>query len=264
MTPPVVVTVAGSDSGGGAGIQADLKTFAALGCYGASVVTAVTAQNTVAVRDVFALPAAMVGLQLAAVLDDMPVAAVKVGMVATADTAVEVAARARAGDLPNLVVDPVLIASTGRRLGVAGVIERLLPYATVITPNLREASAILGWEVSTPADMAGAASQLAAHGARCVVVTGGDGAGEEAIDAVWTPHGVRLIRAPRVQTPNTHGTGCTFSSAIAARLAHGYPAEDAIDFAKRYVRAALIAAREWRLGAGAGPLNHFVRGQDAT
>lgn len=264
MTPPVVLTIAGSDSSGGAGIQADLKTFAALGCYGASVITAVTSQNTVEVRDIFAMPASVVGLQLAAVLEDMPVAAVKVGMVASADIAAQVASRARAGDLPNLVVDPVLSASTGRRLGIAAAVERLLPYASVITPNLREASAILGWEVSTPADMAGAAAQLAAHGARCVVVTGGDGIGEDAVDAVWTSQGARLIRAPRVQTRNTHGTGCTFSSAIAARLAHGYPAEDSVEFAKRYVRAALIAAREWRLGAGAGPLNHFVRGQDAT
>jgi hydroxymethylpyrimidine kinase/phosphomethylpyrimidine kinase len=259
----VVLSIAGSDSSGGAGIQADLKTFAALGCYGASVVTAITAQNTVDVLDVFALPASIVGLQLAAVLEDMPVAAVKVGMVASADIAAQIASRARAGDLPNLVVDPVLSASTGRRFAVPAVVERLLPYASVITPNLREASAILGWEVSTPADMAGAAAQMAAHGARCVVVTGGDGPGEEAVDAVWTAQGARLIRAPRVHTPNTHGTGCTFSSAIAARLAHGYPAEESVDFAKRYVRAALIAAREWRLGAGAGPLNHFVRGQDA-
>lgn len=263
-TPPVVLTIAGSDSGAGAGIQADLKTFAALGCYGVSAITAITAQNTVDVRDIFALPASVVGLQLTAVLEDMPVTAVKVGMVASADIAAQIALRARAGDLPNLVVDPVLTASTGRRLSIANAIERLLPYAVVLTPNMREASAILGWEVSTPADMAGAAAQLAAHGAKCVVITGGDGSGEEAIDAVWTNQGARFIRAPRVQTRNTHGTGCTFSAAIAARLAHGYSAEDSVDFAKRYVRAALIAAREWRVGAGAGPLNHFVRGQDAT
>jgi hydroxymethylpyrimidine kinase/phosphomethylpyrimidine kinase len=257
MSPPVALSIAGSDSCGGAGIQADLKTFAALGCYGASVVTAVTAQNTVDVRDVFALPAAIVGQQLAAVIEDLPLAAVKVGMVASADIAAQIAARARAGDLPNLVVDPVLSASTGRRLGITGAVERLLPYAAVLTPNVREASAILGWAVSTPADMAGAAAQLAAHGARCVVVTGGDGDGEEAVDAMWTAQGARVLRAPRVHTRNTHGTGCTFSSAIAARLAHGYPAEDSVDFAKRYVRAALLAAREWRLGSGAGPLNHF-------
>ncbi|GIH04324.1 hydroxymethylpyrimidine/phosphomethylpyrimidine kinase [Rhizocola hellebori] len=264
MTPTVALTIAGSDSGAGAGIQADLKTFAALGCYGTSVLTAVTAQNTVEVRDVFALPPTVVGLQLAAVLDDFQVAAVKVGMVASGEIAATITARARAGELPNLVVDPVLTASSGRRLGIASAIERLLPYATVITPNQSEASALLGWQVSTPTDMAGAASQLAAHGAKCVVVTGGEGVGEDAVDAMWTSKGVRMLKAPRVDTRNTHGTGCTYSAAITARLALGYPLEDSIDFAKRYVRAALIAAQGWRLGSGVGPLNHFVRGQDAT
>ncbi|WP_246002042.1 bifunctional hydroxymethylpyrimidine kinase/phosphomethylpyrimidine kinase [Allorhizocola rhizosphaerae] len=255
--PPVVLTIAGSDSGGGAGIQADLKTFAALDCYGASVVTAVTSQNTVKVRDVFAMPPSVVGLQLACVLEDLPLAAVKVGMVASADIAATIRAKASAGELPNLVVDPVLISSTGRRLGVTSAIERLLPYATVVTPNMDEASALLGWEVSTPSDMAGAATQLASMGAKCVVVTGGDLLGDEAQDAVWTPQGVRMLKAERVDTRNTHGTGCTFSSAIAARLAHGHPLDESIDFAKRFVRAALLGAVDWRLGSGAGPLNHF-------
>ena len=255
--PPVVLTIAGSDSGGGAGIQADLRTFAALDCFGASVVTAVTSQNTTEVRDVFAMPATVVGLQLACVLEDIPLAAVKIGMLATGDIAASVAARARSGELPNLVLDPVLTATTGRRLGVASAVERLLPYATVVTPNVNEASALLGWEVSTPADMAGAATQLASRGAKCVVVTGGDLGGEESVDALWTPSGVRMLRAPRLKTRNSHGTGCTFSAAIAARLAWGYPVEDSVDFAKRFVRAALAGAAEWRLGSGAGPLNHF-------
>jgi hydroxymethylpyrimidine kinase/phosphomethylpyrimidine kinase len=257
--PPVVLTIAGSDSGGGAGIQADLKTFGALDCFGTSVITAVTAQNTYEVRDIYLLPATVVGLQLAAVLEDMPVAAVKVGMVGSGDIAATIAARARAGDLPNLVLDPVLTSSSGRRLGVASAIERLLPYAAVVTPNVEEASALLGWEVSTPTDMAGAATQLASRGAKCVVVTGGDlhTAGEEAIDAMWTPAGVRMLKSPRVKTRNTHGSGCTFSAAIAARLALGYTIEDSIDFAKRFVRAALLGAAEWRLGAGAGPLHHY-------
>jgi hydroxymethylpyrimidine kinase/phosphomethylpyrimidine kinase len=263
MTPPVVLTIAGSDSGGGAGIQADLKTFAALGVYGTSVITAVTAQNTVEVRDVFPMPATVVGLQLTTVLEDFAVRAVKVGMLAGAEIAATVAAKARAGELPNLVVDPVLMSSTGRRLGIASAVERLLPYARVITPNIEEASALLGWQVTTPTDMAGAASQLAGHGAECVVVTGGDLGGEESVDAMWCSGGaVRFLRAPRVQTRNTHGTGCTFSAAIAARLAHGYPLEDSIDFAKRFVRAALIGAQEWQLGSGNGPLNHFTKGQD--
>jgi hydroxymethylpyrimidine kinase/phosphomethylpyrimidine kinase len=264
VTPPVALTIAGSDSGAGAGIQADLKTFAALGCYGTSALTAVTAQNTVDIRDVFALPPTVVGLQMAAVLEDFQVAAVKVGMVASGEIAATITARARAGELPNLVVDPVMTSSSGRKLGITSAIERLLPYATVITPNQSEASALLGWQVATPTDMAGAASQLAAHGAKCVVVTGGEGVGDEAVDAMWTSKGVRMLKGPRVDTRNTHGTGCTYSAAITARLALGYPLEDSIDFAKRYVRAALIAAQGWRLGSGTGPLNHFVRGQDAT
>lgn len=255
--PPVALTIAGSDSGGGAGIQADLKTFAALQCYGASVITAVTSQNTMEVRDVFTMPSSVVGLQLACVFEDLPVKAVKVGMLASGDIAATIRAKASKGELPNLVIDPVLVSSTGRRLGVASAIERLLPYATVVTPNMEEASALLGWEVTTPADMAGAASQLASNGAKCVVITGGDLLGEEAQDAVWTPRGVRMLKAPRVNTRNTHGTGCTFSAAIAARLAHGYPLDDSIEFAKRFVRAALLSAQEWRLGSGAGPLNHF-------
>jgi hydroxymethylpyrimidine kinase/phosphomethylpyrimidine kinase len=258
-TPPVVLTIAGSDSSGGAGIQADLKTFAALGCYGASVLTAITAQNSYEITDVHALPATVVAAQLSAVLSDLPIAAVKIGMVASAEIAATIAARARNGDLPRLVLDPVLTASTGRRLGVASAIERLLPFATVATPNAIEASAILGWEVSTPADMAGAAAQLASLGAACVVVTGGDQAGPEAVDAVWSAHGARFLRSPRVDTRNTHGTGCTFSSAIAARLAQGYPVDDSIAYAKRYVRSALIDAQAWRLGSGAGPLSHFPR-----
>ena len=255
--PPVVLTIAGSDSSGGAGVQADLKTFAALRCYGASVVTAVTSQNTREVRDVFTMPASVVGLQLACVLNDLPVKAVKVGMLASGDIAATVRAKASAGELPNLVLDPVLMSSTGRRLGVAGAIERLVPYATVITPNLDEASALLGWEISSPADMAGAATQLATAGAKCVVVTGGDLFGDEAQDAVWTAKGVRMLKAPRVPTRNTHGTGCTFSAAIAAQLAHGYPLEESIEFAKRFVRAALLGAVDWELGGGAGPVNHF-------
>lgn len=256
--PPVALSIAGSDSGGGAGIQADLKTFAALQCHGATVITAVTSQNTQEVRDVFPMPATVVGLQLACVLEDLRVAAVKVGMMAGADIAATIKAKASAGELPNLVLDPVLTSSTGRRLGVVSAIERLLPFATVITPNVQEASALLGWEVSTPADMAGAATQLASNGAKCVVVTGGDLIGDESQDAMWTAQGVRMLRAPRVRTGNTHGTGCTFSAAIAARLAHGYQLEESIDFAKRFTRAALLGAQDWRLGGGAGPLNHFI------
>lgn len=267
MTPPVVMTIAGSDSGGGAGIQADLKVFAALRTYGVSVVTAVTAQNTVSVTDVFPIPGTVVAGQLGAVLDDLPPAAVKVGMLATVEAAEAVTAKARAGALPNVVLDPVLASSSGRRLGAVAAIERLLPYATVVTPNREEASALLGWQVTSTADMTAAAGQLASGGPEYVVVTGGDmatggsgaagGGADVAVDAVWNGSGARLVAYPRVSTRNTHGTGCTFSSAIAARLACGDAPPDAIAFAKAYVVRALTGARRWRLGAGHGPLDHF-------
>lgn len=258
MTPPVVLTIAGSDSGGGAGIQADLKVFAALRTYGASVITAITAQNTAGVFGVTPVPGAVVTAQLTAVLDDLPVAATKVGMLATVEAAEAVAVRARAGALPNLVLDPVLASSSGRRLGVVDAIKRLLPYATVATPNREEASALLGWRITSPAEMADAAGQLAAGGPKHVVITGGDTAtGEESIDTVWTGSGVRSMSAPRVWTRNTHGTGCTFSAAIAARLAWGDEPAAAIASAKEYVARALAGARDWRIGSGHGPLDHF-------
>lgn len=258
-TPPIVLTIAGSDSGGGAGVQADLKVFAALRTYGTSVVTAVTAQNTHEVREVHPVPVQVVSSQLDAVLEDLPPVAVKVGMVATPEAAGAVAARARAGLLPNLVLDPVLTATTGRRLGVVAAIERLLPHATVVTPNRDEASALLGWPVGTPADMAGAAAQLAAAGPRVVVVTGGDLVlgGDEATDAVWTEAGTRFLTYPRIVTRNSHGTGCTYSAAVAARLAHGDDVTDALVFAKEYVARALAGGRDWTLGGGSGPLDHF-------
>jgi hydroxymethylpyrimidine/phosphomethylpyrimidine kinase len=257
LTPLVAMTIAGSDPTAGAGIQADLKTFAAYRLYGVSVVTAVTSQNTRGVDDVFPVPATVVGTQLAAVLSDFRPAAVKVGMLATAEIAAVVAAKAREGALPNLVLDPVLSSSSGFRLGVSAAVKRLLPYATVITPNRDEASSLVGWQVATTADMAGAAAQLAANGAKYVVVTGGDAAGDEAIDAMWTPHGARFLHAPRVATRNTHGTGCTFAAAIAARLALGDNVPDALAAAKEYVTRALQAAADWQLGGGQGPLNHL-------
>jgi len=257
MTPPVVLTIAGSDSGGGSGIQADLRVFAALRTHGTSVVTAVTAQNTRAVNDVYPLPGNVVAVQLNAIVDDYRVAATKIGMLASAEVAAAVSAKARAGALPNIVLDPVLESSTGRRLGVVTAIERLLPYATVATPNREEASALVGWQVTSPADMAGAAGQLAAGGPKYVVVTGGDLAGEEAVDAVWTEAGARFLRYPRIVSRNTHGTGCSFSAAIAARLALGDSPPDAMVFAKEYVARAITGARHWQLGSGGGPLDQF-------
>jgi hydroxymethylpyrimidine kinase/phosphomethylpyrimidine kinase len=260
VTPPIVLTVAGSDSGAGAGVQADLKVFAAMRLYGTSVITAITAQNTRDVRAVFPVPAQMVTDQLTALADDLPPLAVKTGMLGSTAVADAVSVAARSGMLPNLVVDPVLVSTSGRQLGVVNAIERLLPYAMVATPNRAEASAILGWPVSTPDDMAEAARQLAATGSRYVVVTGGDADAESpadgAVDALWTGAGVRLLRGPWVDTRNTHGTGCSFSAAIAGRLALGDAVPDAVAFAKKYVARALLGAQRWELGGGHGPLDH--------
>lgn len=258
MTPPVVLTIAGSDSGGGSGIQADLRVFAALRTYGTSVVTAVTAQNTRTITDVYPMPGNVVAMQLNAVLEDYRVAATKIGMLASAEVASAVTGKARAGALPNLVVDPVLESSSGRRLGVVSAIERLLPYATVATPNREEASALVGWQVVSPADMAGAAGQIAAGGPKYVVITGGDVAiGDEAVDAVWTESGARFLHYPRISSRNTQGTGCSFSAAIAARLALGDGVSDAILFAKEYVARAITGARDWNIGGAGGPVDQF-------
>lgn len=251
VTPPVVLTIAGSDSGGGAGIQADLKTFAALGAFGTSVITAITAQNTLGVTAIHPVPAEIVAAQLDAVLSDLPVAAVKVGMVS--DPAVAKVIADRAADLPNLVVDPVLVATAGSRLGEAAVVSVLLPYARVVTPNRHEAGALLGRPVETAEEMIAAAAGLAELGPRAVVVTGS----ELALDVLHCGETTSLLRGEPVATGNNHGSGCTFSSAIAVRLAAGDPVPQAVAAAKDYVRRGLLGGSRWQLGAGPGPLDHF-------
>ncbi len=258
MTPRTVLTIAGSDSGGGAGIQADLKVFAALGAYGTSVITAVTAQNTRGVDAVLPLPPQTVRDQLDSVLGDFAVRAVKTGMLGTPEVADAVAEAARAGRLPRLVVDPVLVATSGHRLGVVEAVERLLPYAEVVTPNCAEAAALTGRRVTTAEEMAVAAEALAAGGPAHVVVTGGDvDAAGESVDVLVGGGTTRLLRAPRVATRHSHGTGCSFSAAIAVRLAAGDPVPVAVAAAKEYVTRALTGARHWELGAGRGTLDHF-------
>jgi hydroxymethylpyrimidine/phosphomethylpyrimidine kinase len=252
VTPAVVLTIAGSDSGGGAGIQADLKTFAALGAYGTSVVTAITAQNTVGVTAIHPVPAGVVAAQIDAVLDDFPVAAVKVGMVG--DPAVAEVIAERAGRLPNLVVDPVLVATSGARLAGVGAVTALIPYARVVTPNRHEAGALSGSPVETAEEMVFAAERLAAGGPEAVVVTGS----ELAVDVLRHDGVTSLLRGEPVETANNHGSGCTFSSAIAVRLALGDAVPEAVRAAKTYVTVALRGGREWRLGAGPGPLDHFA------
>ncbi|WP_433828351.1 bifunctional hydroxymethylpyrimidine kinase/phosphomethylpyrimidine kinase [Actinoplanes sp. CA-015351] len=251
MTPPVVLTIAGSDSGGGAGVQADLKTFAALGAFGTSVITAITAQNTLGVTAIHAVPADIVAAQLDAVLSDLPVAAVKIGMIS--DPAVAKVIAERAADLPQLVVDPVLVATAGSRLGEPAVVGVLIPYASVLTPNRHEAGALLGRVIETAEEMVSAAAELAELGARTVVVTGS----ELAVDAMWHAGDATLLRGEPVLTENNHGSGCTFSSAIAVRLAAGDTVPDAVVTAKDYVRRGLRGGSSWRLGAGPGPLDHF-------
>lgn len=263
-TPPVALTIAGSDSGGGAGIQADLVTFAALGVHGASVITALTAQNTVAVTAVHVPPVDFLHAQLDAVLSDLPVAAAKTGMLATAEVVAAVAEAAAAGRLPRLVVDPVLVSSTGARLlepdAERAYVEALLPCAEVATPNTREAAALLDGPVESVDDARRAARELGALGARWVVVKGGqlDGAGtrDEAVDVVLeTATGeITELRLPRVDTRNDHGTGCTFAAATAGLVARGVPVPDALAAAKRFVHDGLVRSAGWGLGGGHGPV----------
>jgi hydroxymethylpyrimidine/phosphomethylpyrimidine kinase len=260
MTPTVALTIAGSDSGGGAGIQADLKTFAANGVFGTSAITAVTAQNTVGVRSVNVLPWEFVDAQIGAVLADLPVAAVKTGMLATASIIDLVARRAAAGELPQLVVDPVMVASSGDRLlereAEMAYLERLFPHALVVTPNLREASLLVGRQLTGVDDMAKAAAQLAETGARFVLVKGGHLTGD-AVDVLFDGADIHELRSPRIDTANVHGTGCTTAAAIAAFLARGDSVIDAVRAAKAYTTAAIEGGAGWRLGAGHGPIDHF-------
>ena len=262
-TPLTALTIAGSDSGGGAGAQADLKTFAALGVHGACALTAVTAQNTAEVRGVVALEPAFVRLQIETVLDDLDVRGAKTGMLANAGVVAAVAAVAARGVLPHLVVDPVLVTSSGHPLlepdGVAAYLELLLPHATVVTPNLREAAVLGGTAVEELADLGArieVAEKIRAAGPAWVVVKGGHLA-DSADDVVAGPDGTVVLEGPRVASGNDHGTGCTLSAATAANLALGRSVPDALAAAKAFVTQALEGAAGWRLGTGHGPLDHF-------
>jgi hydroxymethylpyrimidine/phosphomethylpyrimidine kinase len=251
------LTIAGSDSGGGAGIQADLKTFAAHGVYGASAITAVTAQNTRGVRAAVALDPALVTAQIDAVLDDLGADAVKIGMLATAPIVAAVAGALARHDARPLVLDTVMLAKSGDRLldedAVSRLVADLIPRATIVTPNLPEAERLTGLRLSSPADLRRAAERLLAIGARAVVVMGGHLAGA-AVDLFHDGTVAIELAAPRLETRHTHGTGCTFSAAIAARLALGDPLLDAVRAAKQYVTDAIRRAPG--LGGGHGPLGH--------
>jgi hydroxymethylpyrimidine/phosphomethylpyrimidine kinase len=262
--PPVAMTIAGSDSGAGAGLQADLKTFAALGVFAVTVVTAVTAQSTAEVRGVEAMDSAFVSLQLETVLADMAPAAVKTGMLASSATVAAVAEWAARGALPNLVVDPVLVSSTGHplleRAGVEAYVELLLPYAQVTTPNIGEAAILLGRDPADITDVAAmveAAEHLATLGPGTVVVKGGHLGGVTSPDVVVQGATVTVLDNGRVATGNDHGTGCSLSAAVAAGLARGLDPLTAVREAKAYVARAIAGAVGWRLGSGHGPIDHF-------
>ncbi|HET7397720.1 MAG TPA: bifunctional hydroxymethylpyrimidine kinase/phosphomethylpyrimidine kinase [Intrasporangium sp.] len=259
--PPVALTIAGSDSGGGAGIQADLATFAAYGVHGTSAVTAVTVQDTTGVHRVHALPADLVAAQAEAVLADLPVSAVKTGMLGDADVVRVVSMLAARGLLPRLVVDPVLVSTSGHALATAeaasAMASQLLPQALLATPNTDEAAALLGARPAESADeQREQAEALRRLGPTAVVVTGRRD-GLDRVDVLATPERTIELRAPSITTTNDHGTGCTFASAAAAALARGAPVEAAVRSAGEFVRLALLRSSEWRLGRGRGPVSHL-------
>ena len=256
----IALTIAGSDSGGGAGIQADLKTFHQFGVFGTSVITAVTAQNTRGVQAWEAVPVALVTRQLDAIADDLPPLAAKSGMLASGEIVEAVAAGIARHRVPNYVLDPVMVATSGDRLlhpdAARLITERLVPLATLVTPNLDEAAILIGDQVGNPEQMARAAAALVKLGARAALVTGGHLAGDEVVDVLAADGAMRRFAHPRLDTESTHGTGCTLSAAVAAGLAHGRPLLQAVADAVDFVQRALAAAPG--LGRGHGPLNHFV------
>jgi hydroxymethylpyrimidine/phosphomethylpyrimidine kinase len=264
MTTPVALTIAGSDSSGGAGIQADLKTFAALGVYGASAITALTAQNTQGVAGIHPVPPEFVVEQIDAVFGDLAVGAVKIGMVAQLAVIEAVAAALKRWSADHIVLDPVMVATSGDRLLNVGAVEalrtQLIPLASIITPNLPEAASLLDEAVATDAAaIQGQGRRLLSLGCPAVLIKGGHGEGSESIDYLVRADGVIALPAPRVATNNTHGTGCSLSSAIAAGLAKGETLETAVRNAKAFVSAAIANADRFAVGHGHGPVHHFHR-----
>lgn len=255
------LTIAGSDSGGGAGIQADLKTFAAHRVYGTCAITAVTAQNTCGVRSWQAVSPELVRAQIDAVVEDIGCDAVKIGMLADVEIVAAIATAVRALKLANVVLDPVMVAKGGDRLlqeeAVGAIRSALLPLVDVVTPNVPEAEVLAGMPIRTQQDMYDAGQRILGMGPGVVLVKGGHLDGPESVDVAVTTLGTFELRGRRIDTPHTHGTGCTLSSAIAANLALGKPAREALSRAREYLEGAIIHAP--RIGGGRGPLNHFWR-----
>ena len=256
----IALTIAGSDSGGGAGIQADLKTFHQFGVFGTSVVVAVTAQNTHGVRAVHDIPADIVSAQLDTLAGDLPPRAVKTGMLSSAPLAMLVADALRTRGWQRYVLDPVMVATSGDRLlsteAEATVRDRLLPLAAIVTPNLDEAAILSGFAVDTEADMAKAGADLVSRGAGAALIKGGHLRGDELVDLLVTPGGTRRFPHRRIATTSTHGTGCTLSAAITACLALDYPLEEAVALSLDYLHRAIASAPG--LGGGHGPVNHAI------
>jgi hydroxymethylpyrimidine/phosphomethylpyrimidine kinase len=265
MTLPVALTIAGSDSGAGAGIQADLKTFAALGVYGLTVITAITAQNTVGVRAVQEIDPETIAAQLDAVAEDFAISALKTGMLSSAPIIDVVASGIRRHGLRPVVVDPVMVAKSGDRLlqadAVAALRHTLLPLADLVTPNIPEAEVLSDQPIRTRNDRISAARAMMKLGVRAVVIKGGHAEGDPVIDMLVDETGVHEFAAARIATRSTHGTGCTFSAAITAGLARGLPLQAAVAEARIYLSRALADAPG--LGHGHGPLQHFPSPQAA-
>lgn len=258
---PRVLSIAGSDSGGGAGIQADLKTFSALGCFGMTAITAITAQNTQGVRAIHGVPLEILSAQIDAVVEDIGVDAVKIGMLHAPEVVHEVARAIRRHALPHVVLDPVMVATSGDRLSSEQTIEvlvrELFPLATLVTPNLDEAELLLGRKILGVAQLDQAASALLALGAPAVLLKGGHLAGAEVVDVLLQPSGEPVhLASKRIESSNVHGTGCTLSSAIAAYLAIGLDLAQAVRSARRFILSAIDAGKDVHTGHGHGPLNH--------
>lgn len=260
-----VLTIAGSDSGGGAGIQADLKTYAANGCYGMSVITALTAQNTQGVSGIHPVPVDFVARQLDAVLSDIGADAVKIGMLFSPELIETVARKLREYRVSCIVLDPVMVAQSGDKLlqddAVEALKARLIPMAEIITPNIPEAEVLLGRKIVQSGEMFPAATELAKFGCRNVLVKGGHLEGGDSDDCLYLGQDQRIVRLPgaRLETRNNHGTGCTLSSAIAAFIAKGDGIEEAVRHAKEYITEAIRAGAAYRIGHGHGPVHHFWR-----
>lgn len=258
----IAVTIAGSDSGGGAGIQADIKTFSALGVYGASVITALTAQNTLGVQGIHDVPPDFVAQQIDSVFSDLSVDAVKIGMLSQPAVITEVAEGLARHGITQIVLDPVMVAASGDSLlaprAVDALRQILLPMALVVTPNLPEAAALLDEPLAQDdAAMHRQAERILAMGPKAVLLKGGHGTGPESIDVLLDAKGMQRFASPRIETRNTHGTGCTLSSAIAAGLARGLSLDEAISAGKRFVSAAIGSSDHLTIGRGHGPVHHF-------